>query len=247
MRPLSGAGNAAFCACDVERDRAGDRRDRGSRQQCNSELLHGSPSSSDDRVTGDPVNAPHRRTRRSGIVLRSRSVCSSSLVGATRTQTVPRRLTGCGATWRQPNREGSLRCRPTPINPATILVLANETAEADELLDVIERSAGGEANVLVVAPALNSRLRHWASDEDAARDLAKERLQRSVEHLHARGRRRDGDDRRRRPAAGAARRARLVPGRPADRRHAPGRPLELARDEPRRAREPPLTRARSCT
>ena len=38
------------------------------------------------------------------------------------------------------------------INPATILVLANETAEADELLDVIERSAGGEANVLVVAP-----------------------------------------------------------------------------------------------
>ena len=52
---------------------------------------------------------------------------------------------------------------------------------------MIERSAGGEANVLVVAPALNSRLRHWTSDEDAARDLAKERLQRSVEHLHAAG------------------------------------------------------------
>ncbi len=27
-------------------------------------------------------------------------------------------------------------------------------------------------NVLVVAPALNSRLRHWTSDEDTARDLA---------------------------------------------------------------------------
>jgi nucleotide-binding universal stress UspA family protein len=73
------------------------------------------------------------------------------------------------------------------INPATILVLANETAEADTVLDVIERSAGADANVLVVAPALNSRLRHWASDEDAARDLAKERLQRSVEQLHAAG------------------------------------------------------------
>jgi hypothetical protein len=31
------------------------------------------------------------------------------------------------------------------------------------------------ANVLVVAPALNSRLRHWLSDEDAARRRAKER------------------------------------------------------------------------
>jgi nucleotide-binding universal stress UspA family protein len=73
------------------------------------------------------------------------------------------------------------------INPSTILVLANETADADALLEVVERSADGDANVLVVAPALNSRLRHWTSDEDGARGRAKERLQRSVERLHDAG------------------------------------------------------------
>jgi hypothetical protein len=41
--------------------------------------------------------------------------------------------------------------------------------------------------VLVVAPALNSRLRHWTSDEDGARVRAKARLQRSVERLHGGG------------------------------------------------------------
>ena len=68
-----------------------------------------------------------------------------------------------------------------------ILVLANETADARELLDVIERSAPGEAEVLAVAPALNSRVRHWLSDEDAARDAAKGRLQRCVQALHRAG------------------------------------------------------------
>jgi nucleotide-binding universal stress UspA family protein len=72
-------------------------------------------------------------------------------------------------------------------DPATILVLANETADTETLLEVIERSAGGDANVLVVAPALNSRMRHWTSDEDAARGQAKQRLQRSVEQLNAAG------------------------------------------------------------
>jgi nucleotide-binding universal stress UspA family protein len=75
----------------------------------------------------------------------------------------------------------------TDLNPTTILVLANETADADALRDVIERSAGDDANVLVVAPALNSRLRRRASDEDGARDRAKERLQRGVAQLHAAG------------------------------------------------------------
>jgi len=72
-------------------------------------------------------------------------------------------------------------------NPSTILVLANETADAETLFEVIERSARDDANVLVVAPALNSRLRHWLSDEDDARAQAKLRLQSAVEHLHAAG------------------------------------------------------------
>jgi hypothetical protein len=69
-------------------------------------------------------------------------------------------------------------------NPSKILVLANETAESAVLLDAIVRSASDDAEVLAVAPALNSRLRHWTNDEDQARAAAKERLQRLVEQLH---------------------------------------------------------------
>jgi nucleotide-binding universal stress UspA family protein len=52
--------------------------------------------------------------------------------------------------------------------------------------------AVGDAEVLVVAPALNSRLRHWLSDEDAARRRAGERAAECVDRLeragaHARG------------------------------------------------------------
>jgi nucleotide-binding universal stress UspA family protein len=43
------------------------------------------------------------------------------------------------------------------------------------------------AEVLVVAPALNSRLRHWVSDEDAARRRAEDRVAAFVEHLERRG------------------------------------------------------------
>ena len=74
-----------------------------------------------------------------------------------------------------------------PTTADRILVIANETVDDESLRDVIERSADGETEVLAVAPALNSRLRHWTSDEDGARERAKERLQRSVERLHAAG------------------------------------------------------------
>ena len=41
--------------------------------------------------------------------------------------------------------------------------------------------------MLVVCPALNSPLRHWASDEDDARHAAQERLDRSLESMRAAG------------------------------------------------------------
>ena len=44
-----------------------------------------------------------------------------------------------------------------------------------------------DANVLVVAPALNSWLRHWLSDEDGARRRAKERVAAWVDRLERRG------------------------------------------------------------
>jgi hypothetical protein len=72
-----------------------------------------------------------------------------------------------------------------------VLVIANETVAGRELMDVVkERAAGGE--VLVVAPALNSRLRHLFADVDKAREAAEGRLHESLKHLdeagiHARG------------------------------------------------------------
>ena len=56
-----------------------------------------------------------------------------------------------------------------------VLVIANETVEAEILHDTIAYTAHA-TEVVVVAPALNTRLRHWTSDEDAARRLADERL-----------------------------------------------------------------------
>ena len=80
-----------------------------------------------------------------------------------------------------------------------ILVIANETVGGAALLDRIrERGSGHRTEVLVVSPALNTPLRHWASDEDPARAQAAERLQASLERLQqagieARGEIGDGD------------------------------------------------------
>jgi ribosomal protein S18 acetylase RimI-like enzyme len=69
-----------------------------------------------------------------------------------------------------------------------ILVIANETADTDRLHEVVRAAARRpNAAVLVVAPALNGRLRHWLSDTDAAREAARRRLVRSVAALAAVG------------------------------------------------------------
>jgi hypothetical protein len=69
-----------------------------------------------------------------------------------------------------------------------VLVIANETIAGDALHAAIRRSAGdGRTAVLVVAPALNSRLRHWASDEDDARLAAGLRLSTALDRLSQAG------------------------------------------------------------
>ena len=69
-----------------------------------------------------------------------------------------------------------------------ILVIANETVAGEELRGAIERAASGyRAQVLVVTPAVNSKLRHWVSDEDGARDAAGRRLADSLARLAASG------------------------------------------------------------
>lgn len=69
-----------------------------------------------------------------------------------------------------------------------VLVIANETCTGPELFaELRERTEGRDAEVLVVAPALTSRLRYWMSDEDPGIAEANERLATSVERCGAAG------------------------------------------------------------
>jgi hypothetical protein len=65
-----------------------------------------------------------------------------------------------------------------------ILVIANETVAGAALRSQIQAAAEGyRSHVLVVCPALNTPLKHWVSDEDEARAVAQERLDRSLREL----------------------------------------------------------------
>ena len=92
---------------------------------------------------------------------------------------------GAIALYLRQRGEGPARRRVvTSSHARRILVIANETLEGEALLSAIrERTATGPVEVYVVSPALNSKLRHWTSDEDGARDAAQARLDRSLARL----------------------------------------------------------------
>ncbi len=72
----------------------------------------------------------------------------------------------------------------TPAGMRRILVVANETVGGQALREAIAgRAEGGRTEILVVAPALNSPVRHWVSDEDDARAAAQKRVEASVARL----------------------------------------------------------------
>lgn len=78
-------------------------------------------------------------------------------------------------------------------NSHHLLVVANETVEGTVLVETIRDIAlSRDAEVLVVAPALNSRLRHWMSDSDDAESAARQRLDNTLWRLNAAGVRADG-------------------------------------------------------
>jgi hypothetical protein len=96
--------------------------------------------------------------------------------------------TALGLWWYlKPLEESSEQQESTHVsapNERRILVIANETVAGEELRDAIEsRASGSRAHVLVVTPALNSKLRHWVSDEDGAREAAQGRLADSLAGL----------------------------------------------------------------
>jgi hypothetical protein len=75
----------------------------------------------------------------------------------------------------------------TPPGTHRVLVVANETVGGQALLKTLERTAQPGTELLVVAPALPSRVRHWVSDVDGARADAERRLQETVSHLASTG------------------------------------------------------------
>ena len=102
-------------------------------------------------------------------------------------------LTGAVLAWWLRTRRAE---RPIPTAPTRraaederrILVIANETVGGSTLRDCIrEKSEGYRGHVLLICPALNSPLRHWASDEDGARAAAQRRLDASLGRLREAG------------------------------------------------------------
>ncbi len=70
--------------------------------------------------------------------------------------------------------------------PLRILVIANDAIDGADLRESI-RGRADKTEVLVVAPALSSRLRFWVSDVDPARRRAAARLRRSLPGLDGDG------------------------------------------------------------
>ncbi len=73
-------------------------------------------------------------------------------------------------------------------------MITNETARGEELYAAVlaQATKADATDVLVVAPALNSRLRHWVSDEDHARRDAMARVDDCVARLEQAGLTADG-------------------------------------------------------
>ena len=72
-----------------------------------------------------------------------------------------------------------------PAEERRVLVVANETVGGKELLSAISERALqlGRVRFVVVCPALNTRLKTWTSDEDAARAAAQKRLDATIARL----------------------------------------------------------------
>lgn len=68
-----------------------------------------------------------------------------------------------------------------------VLVLASEPVSGDVVRQVIGEDRAEDAEVLVVAPALNTRMRFLASDPDAAIERAEEVQDESVQRMNEDG------------------------------------------------------------
>lgn len=75
----------------------------------------------------------------------------------------------------------------TPAGEHRVLVVANETVGGAALRETVRQVVKPYSEILVVAPALTSPVRHWTSDVDGARTAAETRLRTSVARLASNG------------------------------------------------------------
>lgn len=68
---------------------------------------------------------------------------------------------------------------PSAARPSRVLVLANEACAGETLFAEIDRLAGQNGEVLLVAPAAVGRLDYWTDDDDVGRHRAATRLEES--------------------------------------------------------------------
>ena len=82
----------------------------------------------------------------------------------------------------------------TALRDKRLLLVANRTCPCPTLPGhVLDRFAEKRGEVLVVAPALNSRLRHMLSDFDGAVTAAQERMHGTIAELRRHGRTVEGE------------------------------------------------------
>jgi hypothetical protein len=98
---------------------------------------------------------------------------------------------GIGLAWRSSRGTLPRSVRPSRGGDAKrrLLVVANQTVGGRALLTEIEnRSRGADSEILVVTPALvGSRAAHWSSDVDEAMELARQRLELSLQAIREAG------------------------------------------------------------
>ena len=109
-------------------------------------------------------------------------------------------LTAAAAIWwarsrsTEPVQKAAVPRAAAAEDERRILVIANETVGGEELVAILrQKSENVRGRIHVVCPALNSQVRHWASDEDGARAAAQLRLDGSLARLRQHGVQADGE------------------------------------------------------
>ena len=80
----------------------------------------------------------------------------------------------------------------TPDRSSQLLVLADVWCRVEGLCDEVLRRVGDAGRVLVVAPALASRLHYWTDDTDRETEIARTRLEKVLARLEQQGVRAEG-------------------------------------------------------